>query len=604
MSARDEEVVPQQSEAWRKALTTVVPVVSPPQAGEEFDAWEAGEVGLDAESGREAQSGREAEADGQGERGEAPAGKGSFGRNTVLMAVGTLVSRFTGFAKILALAWVLGGGRVADAYNLANSLPNSVYDLILGGVLSATMIPVFVEEMGRRNPKEGWRAISAVVSVVTVVLVAMSVLFYFLAPSIMDLLLVQNHGAVAGPERTLAIHLLRLFVPQVFLLGGIAVTTALLNARGRFGVPGFSPILANVTTVAAIVATDLVAKGYSLTVFEKDETAILVLGLGTTAGYLVQMLAHVPELIKEKVHIRPVWNPRHPAVNTVLRLSLWTLGAVATNQVSFYVVQILAGSHGGDITDFNYAYTFFQLPYGIFAVSIASVIAPDVARLWSEGKFREFQGRMAHGMRLTLAFLVPVGVGFAFISQAVVQLGLKHGHESLGAAHMTGVLVAIFALGLPGFSVFLFLQRGFQSMKDTRSMFWLYVVENGITVIAAVSLYQFFSIEGLVAGWVGSYSIGAVVSFLLLSRKAGGLQGSTVFTTGFRVAASSAAMAAVLEGLYLVLPNGHSILVLAVRLVAMVLLGGATYVLCSLWLGVAEVKQVVTIGGRRRSEHQ
>jgi putative peptidoglycan lipid II flippase len=519
----------------------------------------------------------------------------SFSRNTSMMAVGTLLSRLTGFGKVLALAWVLGVDRLADAYNLANNMPNSIYDLVLGGVLSATLIPVFVEELARRDRREGDRSISAVVTTITAALVVLTALFWLAAPLIIDLLLVRDHGAAIGAERQLATHLLRLFAPQLFLLGAIAVTTALLNARRRFAAPAFSPIVCNLVTVAAVILTGVVAHSLTLTGFARDEAAILVLGLGTTAGYLVQFGAQLPALLGTGVRLRPVWEPGHPAVRTVLRLSGWTFGAVLANQVSFYVIQLLASSRSGDVTAFNYAYQFFQLPYAIFAVSIASVIAPDLAERWSAGRLRAFRARMGSGLRLTLAIMVPAGVGYAILAEPLLRLALRHGRVSVGEAHLTGVLVAIFAVGLPGFSVYLLLMRAYQSMKDTRSMFWRYCFENALTLLVGVGLYPMLGVKGLVIGWIGAYSVAAVASFAHLRVKAGGLQGSAVFVAAFRVVLATAVMAAVLEGLSALLPNSGAIAVLLLRVVVLGAVGAAVYILVALWLGVAEVRNVLRV---------
>ena len=514
------------------------------------------------------------------------------------MAAGTLLSRLTGFGKVLALAWVLGVDRLADAYNLANNMPNSIYDLVLGGVLSATLIPVFVEELAKHDRRESSRSISAVVTTIVVVLAGLTVVFWVAAPAIIDLLLIRDHGANIPAERDVAVRLLRLFVPQLFLLGGIAVTTAILNARRRFAAPAFSPILCNVVTIGAVIATGAVARSLTLTGFERDQTAIAVLGLGTTSGYLVQLGAQLPALAGTGVRLRPVWNPGHPAVRTVLRLSMWTFGAVLANQVSFYVIQLLASSRSGDVTAFNYAYQFFQLPYAIFAVSIASVIAPDLAERWSTGQLRAFRARMGSGIRLTLAIMVPAGVGYAIIALPLLRLALRHGRVSVGEAHLTGVLVAIFAIGLPGFSVYLLLMRGYQSMQDTRSMFWRYCFENALTLVVGISLYPAFGVKGLAIGWIGAYSVAALVAFAKLRRKAGGLQGHAVFITTFRVVLATAAMAVVLVGLSLVLPDSGSIVVLVARVTVLAVFGTIVYILSALWLGVTEVRQVLRLGRR------
>ena len=517
----------------------------------------------------------------------------AFSRNTSLMAAGTILSRLTGFGKVLALAWVLGVDRLGDSYNLANNMPNSIYDLVLGGVLSATLIPVFVDELAA-DDGDGDRAVSAVVTTIAAVLVGLSVVFWFLTPQIIHvLMLLGGNGAAADAERVVATRLLHLFVPQLFLLGAIAVTTALLNARRRFAAPAFSPILANLVTIGAVIATGAIATSLQVTDFQREEAAILVLGLGTTASYLVQLVAQLPSLARCRIHLRPVWQPGHPAVRTMLRLSGWMFGAVAANQISFYVILYLAGVKGGDVTAFNYAYQFFQLPYAIFAVSIASVIAPDLAERWSLGDVKAFRARMSSGIRMTLAILVPAGVGYAIIAEPLLTLVLRHGHVSLNEAHLTGVLVAIFALGLPGFSVYLLLMRAYQSMKDTRSMFWRYAFENGLTLAVAAGLWPLLGVEGLVIGWIGSYSVAAVISFADVRRRCDGMQGSALFATSFRVLLATAAMTVVLLVLYVVLPGGDSLASLVGRVLVMVVAGTVVYVTSALWLGVVEVRQVI-----------
>ncbi|MDQ1429192.1 MAG: putative peptidoglycan lipid flippase, partial [Acidimicrobiaceae bacterium] len=267
----------------------------------------------------------------------------SFSRNTAVMAVGTLLSRLTGFGRVLALIWAFGiTSGLTDVYTIANTAPNILYDLVLGGVLSATLVPVFVDYLGRDDTEEGWRAISAVVTAITVTLVALSAVFWFAAPAIIRFYAILNHGPGVADQRAIGTTLLHMFVPQLFLLGGIAVTTALLNARRRFAAVAFSPVVNNLVAIGAIVAARVVATSLTLPGFRADQSALLILGLGTTAGYLFQFLVQVPPLIRAGFRLRPVWAPTHPAVRTVLRLSLWTFGSVMANQISFNLVLVLA----------------------------------------------------------------------------------------------------------------------------------------------------------------------------------------------------------------------------------------------------------------------
>jgi putative peptidoglycan lipid II flippase len=504
------------------------------------------------------------------------------------MATGTLLSRLTGFGRVVALVWAFHLTRLADVYNIANTVPNLLYDLVLGGILSATLVPVFVDYLGRQDEEEGWRAVSAVVTAITVTLAILTAIFWLIAPLLIRFYLMLNHTPSAADQRAVGTTLLRLFVPQLFLLGGIAVTMALLNARRHFFAPAFSPILNNLVAIAAIVGTRVVASSLGLGDFRHDRTALLLLGLGTTAGYLVQFAVQVPPLIRRRYRLRPVWDPSHPAVRTVLRLSLWTFGAVVANQISFNLILVFAGRKAGDVTVFNTAFQFFQLPYAIFAVSIASVITPDLAERWSNRDVAGFRRQMASGLRLTLAIMVPAAVGYIILAHPFLEVVFRHGSFSAGDAHRIGTAVALFAIGLPGFSAFLLLMRGYQAMQDTRRMFWLYVLENGITIILAAALYPALGVNGLALGWVIAYSVGTLVAFADLRTRARGLEGAATASTLIRVCVASAGMAVVVWLLRLVIgggSDGH----LTVEVLLGAVIGAAAYLIFSRALGVREL---------------
>ena len=160
-------------------------------------------------------------------------------RSSALVGLGTGLSRFTGFIRLLAVSWALGYDRLSDGYNLANNTPNIVYDLVLGGVLSATLVPVFVEHLQDDDDE----ATSAVVSVAVAVLVAITVLAVLVAPLIIKLYTLRASDAEHYHE--VATNLLRWFLPQILFYGFTALGTALLNARQQFKAPAFAPVLNN-----------------------------------------------------------------------------------------------------------------------------------------------------------------------------------------------------------------------------------------------------------------------------------------------------------------------------------------------------------------------
>ncbi|HSL56287.1 MAG TPA: lipid II flippase MurJ, partial [Acidimicrobiales bacterium] len=311
---------------------------------------------------------------------EAPT-RGALVRSSAVVAVGTLLSRVTGLLRVVALLYALDLTRFSDAYNAANTMPNLVYELLLGGILSATLVPVFVDARDRGDDD----ATSAVVSTAGIALVIVTVVGVMVAPSLVSVITSQvDDPAEAAAQQEVAAFLLRLFMPQVLFYGLITVVTALLHSRRSYAAPAFTPILNNLIVSAmlfslpALVAWDI--DGPDAIFRADDETGLLlVLGLGTTAGVAVMGLALLPSLARQRVRLRfrPDW--RHPAVRTVVRLSGWTVGYVVSNQIALYVVLALAnGSGEGELSAYQAAFIFFQLPHGLVAVSVMTTFLPEL----------------------------------------------------------------------------------------------------------------------------------------------------------------------------------------------------------------------------------
>jgi putative peptidoglycan lipid II flippase len=512
-----------------------------------------------------------------------------------VLAAGTFLSRLSGFLRVIVAAYILGGNGVSDAYNFANNVPNIIYDLLLGGILSATLIPVFVDELRRSNRRERERAISAILTAAAAVLVVLSVALYLLAPLVIRFYLLLNHTTTKGDEVAVATSLLRLFAPQVFFLGAIVVSTALLNARRQFAAGAFSGAVNNVVGIAALVVTDLVVSTFKIGAFRHDHRGLLILGLGTTLGYVAQFLVQLPAMARGGLLFRPVWQPRHPAVKRVVGLSAWLVGVVVANQVSFNLIAVIAGQKAGQYTAYQYAYQFFQLPYALLAVSIASAIMPDLAARWSAGDRYAFLARVINGVRVTIALMVPAAIGYALVATPVVDLAIRHYNFNATKAELLAGTLQMFALGLPGFSAFLPLIRALQAMKDTRAMFFIYAFENGVSVLLAFTLYGSLGDRGLALAFVAPYTLAAIVTTIYLHRKVGSLGGIYTARSIGRTAVATAGMAIVVVACDRVLPHGTTDIPMIIRLVVDVAAGAAAYLLLARWLGIDDLQPVLRL---------
>lgn len=456
------------------------------------------------------------------------------------MAMGTALSRLTGFAALAALAATLGFTRLTDTYNLANTTPNIVYELLLGGVLSATLVPAFVEHRESGDVE----ATSAVVSVAAAALAALTVVSLLVTPLVARLYATRMGESTAAAQAGAARSLLFLLIPQVFLYGCAALVTALLHARRRFAAAAFAPVLANVARIALFVVIGLVVTGSpTLDGLARDRRLLLLLGLGTTASVAVMVVALIPSLFGAGVRLRPHFDWRHPAVRKVVRLSGWTVAYVAVNQAALWVVLLLASSRPGGVATYQGAFVFFQLPHGLFAVSLMTTIVPELSRLALRNDMSAFRARFTGGFRLLWLLVLPAAAGYLILARPIVGSLLQRGALTPGAADATASVLVALAVGLPGFSVYLYVLRGFYALGDTRTPFLLAALENILNVAFALALSPRFGVVGLAVAYSIAYAISAVLALIVLGRRVGRLADGRTAKVLIRVGAAVLVMA-------------------------------------------------------------
>jgi putative peptidoglycan lipid II flippase len=361
-------------------------------------------------------------------------------------------------------------------------------------------------------------------------------------------------------------------------------------------------VINNLIAIAALLATKAAAdhvlstKGQAPTAllsgFEHDSRAVLILGAGTTIGYAVQLLVQLPAQRRLGLHLRPVWDPTHPAVRRVARLSSWLVGVVITNQASLALVMILAGRTDGGVTAYQFGYQFFQLPYALIAVSVASAIMPDLAHRWSSGQKIAFEHQFVTGLRMTLAVLVPVALVYMAVANPFIQLAIHHGAVNATGAHLVTRTLLYFAVGLPGFSAFFLLMRAFQAMQDARTMFVIYVMENVLTVVVALILDPFLGVPGLALAWVGPYTLASIYAVVKLRGRVGPLGGWLTIRALLRICVAAALTGAAAVAVGLPLRHLDSDPFLVLRLVVQVGVAAVVYVAAAWFLGIRELRPV------------
>jgi putative peptidoglycan lipid II flippase len=512
----------------------------------------------------------------------------SLVRSSALVAVGTALSRVTGFARIAAIAYALGATTLAGTYSYANEAPNIVYELLLGGVLTATLVPLFVKYHETRDDD----APSAIFTVAILALLAITVIGILAAPWIVDLYTLNVKGSNVAAQQALATDLLRLFMPQMLFYGIVTLATAMLNAQRRFLAAAFAPVLNNVVVIAVFLSLPRIADG-SLTVQHvlDDQKLLLLMGLGTTAGVVAMALALLPPLAKLHTRFRflPRW--RHPAVITMLRLSGWTVGYVIANQIALLVVTILAnGTDGGPFVYIS-AYAFFQLPHGLFAVSLMTTFTPEMARAATRGDLRSLRVQLSRGIRLAALVIVPASALYIGLARPIIVAALQRGAFSAADASAVADTLVAFSVGLLPFSIYLFAMRAFYARHDTFTPFWINCIENAVNIALAFPLYAWLGIPGLALAFALAYFVGAAVTLGVLSVRLRGIDGAQLTSSLTRIVVAGVVVGFVSWGLGELIgwsTFGHAVLAVVVGAVV----GGAVYLGLLVVLRVEELSAI------------
>jgi putative peptidoglycan lipid II flippase len=437
------------------------------------------------------------------------------------VALGTLASRVTGFIRAILL-WVLIDSTLNESFNIANNLPNMLYELVIGGVLTATLIPMFTEFADNKDRKSTDAIVGTAlfgITIVTVIVTALSWVIIRLST------LTTPKGVDPGQYRAVTTVFGYLLLPQILFYGITFLSTALLNARGRFRAAAWAPAINNIVVI--LVLGSLRAKVDSERTFAgayASHSVIYILGFASTAGIIAMALVLVPAVNRAGVRLKIRPNKSHPAVQRVLRLSKWTVGYTIANQVSLWVMSQLAQSRTG-WNIYVLAFLLLQLPIGLLAMSVTTTFGPELARARLAGDKARLVDRFHQGMRVLAALLMPAGAGMCVLARPLVSILLEHG--SFFKAEQASLLastLAAFSIGLFCLGGYLFLLRCFYAHNDTRTPFALNVVENAINIVVALLLFRPFGVAGLAWSVTIAYALTLLLALRSLDNKMGGIR--------------------------------------------------------------------------------
>ena len=449
-------------------------------------------------------------------------------RASSVMAVGTIISRITGFIGGVIMIATLGTALLADAFNVANTMPNILYNLLVGGALTAIFVPQLVRAFD--DADGGHLFASRLVTTISGILLVLVLIGVIFAPQLVYIYAPSFSTPGFETEREIAIAFTRYCLPQIFFLGLFTMLGQVANARGSFAPLMWAPIANNLVVI--VVFSAFLLKWPSISVDSITDSQIQILGWGTTAGIILQALILIPVVKRSGIKIRPKWGVA--GLGKSFSLAGWTLLYVLISQIGYLITVNVATTAavesakasittGVGFTPFKNAYLIMLLPYSIVTISIVTALLPHMSKLAINKKIDDVKDQLLRAIKTVGVLTIPSSVAFLLFGPLITEV-LFFGISKNDGIYIGYVLSAL-SLGLVAFSINLVLIRGFNAFEDTRTQVWSILIINiisvGLSYLFLALLPSDWVTVGLGFAFSASYLIGLFITLRLLKKHTG-----------------------------------------------------------------------------------
>ncbi|MDT8910462.1 murein biosynthesis integral membrane protein MurJ [Amycolatopsis sp. PS_44_ISF1] len=415
-----------------------------------------------------------------GEQPIAPAKSPSLAKASGRMAIASLISRVTGFLWKLLLVAAIGAGISNDSFNVANTMPNIIFELLMGGVLASVVVPLLVRS---QDDEDGGEAYTQRLLTVAVTLLLIGTVVAVIAAPAFTSLYVDSSGK-ASPQLTTAFAYLLL--PEIFFYGVFALLSAVLNAKQIFGPTAWAPVVNNMVVIFTILVVWVMPGGIDEVHPSITDPKVLTLGLGVTAGIVAQAFMLIPPLLRSGFRPKWLWGFDR-RMKEFGGLALWIVGYVAVSQVGYTVTtRVLTKGTPGGVTAYSNAWLLFQLPYGVIGVSLLTAIMPRMSRAAADGDTKKLIGDLSYASRISTVMLVPISAVMTIVGSSIGVALFTFGKGSLESAERLGEALAISAFALLPYALVMLQMRVFYAMKDARTPTLIMIV---MTLVKVPLLY-------------------------------------------------------------------------------------------------------------------
>jgi len=490
-----------------------------------------------------------------------------------IVGLGNIASRVIGLARDTITSWYFGSRGELSAFNLAARVPTMLYDLLVGGMLSAALVPVFSEYARPERRQELARVASAMLSLIALTSALIIIGLELFASPIAAVL-----GDFADPAlQKILTQCLRLIAPAVLLFGLTGGVMGLLYALKRFSYTAAGGAVFN---LGIVIAAPLLA----------DRIGVFALPLGILLGSVLQLAILLPGLREVRLHFSLAWH--HPAVRRILSLYFPIAIGLIVTQIQIIVDGRWASATGPQsVSWMRYATTLIQLPLGLIPVAVSLAALPSLSQRAASGDWDGFRSLFAGGLRLVIVLLFPAAAALWALAEPIIRLLFEHGSFTPADTTMTAQALRFYLIGLPFAGVDFLLNYAYYARQNTRTPALVGVIGVGFYLVTALLLKGPLGFLGLVLADSAKQIGHAAIMAGLLIRSLGRFHGQRIQLTAIRTALAAAFMGLLLSATagWLAVHMPEGLLGEAGVLVGAGLVGAAFYLLVLRALGVGEL---------------
>lgn len=471
---------------------------------------------------------------------------GSAARNSAVMAAGSLVSRVTGFLRTAVMAAALGGSLVGNAYTTALAFPGMIYELLIGGIMSSVLVPMLVR-VRKEEPDRGRAYTQRLLTLAMLVLAVATVLAMICAP----LLAFLYANEASDATRHVITMLSYLMLPTIFFYGLAGVVGAVLNSRGSFAAPMWTPILNNVVVIFTGIYYMVVFGTEKIEPEDVRPAHILVLGGGMLAGIVLQSVSLLPAL--RKVGFRFKWRTdfRRLGLGHLGRVGGWMLIFVAVNQLALLVMFNLLNRVGRDDAGtmvYNNVFLLLMMAHGIVAVSVITALLPRMSSAAHDGRSADVTADLSRGIRMCTVLLAPIAVCYSVLALPIAVALFERGAFSRADSENTMAVLVIAGLTLIPMSISQLFNFTYYSLQDTKTPALINIPVVSLRLSVQLAWFAAAAVSvtamGMMVGNGVSFVFAALLSGMLLRRRIGRIGLAGISWTVARVVAAALAAAA------------------------------------------------------------